>query len=63
MYGRNPGPFRLFCLCALYVLHFRSAVCLVYHINLTMGVVKETLTAGDGKNFPKKGDKLTMHYQ
>jgi hypothetical protein len=34
----------------------------VYHTNITMGVVKETITAGDGKNFPKKGDKLTMHY-
>merc|ERR1711998_703274 len=28
----------------------------------TMGVVVETITAGDGSTFPKKGDKLTMHY-
>jgi hypothetical protein len=28
-----------------------------------MGVIKETLVAGDGKTFPKKGDNLTMHYQ
>jgi|EP00544_Gedaniella_sp_CCMP2646_P006006 FK506-binding protein 1 len=27
-----------------------------------MGVIKETIVAGDGKTFPKKGDKLTMHY-
>lgn len=27
-----------------------------------MGVVKKTLQAGDGKTFPKTGDKLTMHY-
>jgi hypothetical protein len=27
-----------------------------------MGVIKETLVAGDGKSFPKKGDNLTMHY-
>jgi hypothetical protein len=30
---------------------------------ITMGVIKETLVAGDGKTFPKKGDNLTMHYQ
>jgi hypothetical protein len=23
---------------------------------------QETIVAGDGKTFPKKGDKLTMHY-
>merc|ERR1712075_18866 len=28
----------------------------------TMGVTKEIITAGDGKTFPQKGDKLTMHY-
>mmetsp|Transcript_34219 Transcript_34219/g.79583 ORF Transcript_34219/g.79583 Transcript_34219/m.79583 type:complete len:110 (-) Transcript_34219:104-433(-) len=27
-----------------------------------MGVTKETIKAGDGTNFPKKGDKVTMHY-
>jgi FK506-binding protein 1 len=25
-------------------------------------VTVETITAGDGKTFPKKGDQLTMHY-
>lgn len=28
----------------------------------TMGVDKEILKAGDGENFPKSGDMLTMHY-
>merc|ERR1712100_575377 len=27
-----------------------------------MGVEIETITPGDGKTFPQKGDKLTMHY-
>ena len=27
-----------------------------------MGVTKEVQREGDGENFPKKGDKLTMHY-
>merc|ERR1711903_433449 len=27
-----------------------------------MGVTVETITPGDGSTFPKKGDKLTMHY-
>merc|ERR1719473_648764 len=27
-----------------------------------MGVTKEVTQAGDGKNFPKKGDTVTMHY-
>eukprot|EP00467_Chlorarachnion_reptans_P017222 CAMPEP_0114505984 /NCGR_PEP_ID=MMETSP0109-20121206/11163_1 /TAXON_ID=29199 /ORGANISM="Chlorarachnion reptans, Strain CCCM449" /LENGTH=178 /DNA_ID=CAMNT_0001684497 /DNA_START=180 /DNA_END=716 /DNA_ORIENTATION=- len=27
-----------------------------------MGVEVKTISAGDGKNFPKKGDKLAMHY-
>ena len=27
-----------------------------------MGVTKEVIKAGDGATFPKKGDKLTMHY-
>eukprot|EP00521_Asterionellopsis_glacialis_P004439 CAMPEP_0195268958 /NCGR_PEP_ID=MMETSP0706-20130129/13474_1 /TAXON_ID=33640 /ORGANISM="Asterionellopsis glacialis, Strain CCMP134" /LENGTH=108 /DNA_ID=CAMNT_0040323957 /DNA_START=64 /DNA_END=390 /DNA_ORIENTATION=- len=27
-----------------------------------MGVTKTTTAPGDGVNFPKKGDKLTMHY-
>ncbi|KAI8384771.1 peptidyl-prolyl cis-trans isomerase [Radiomyces spectabilis] len=27
-----------------------------------MGVTVETLSPGDGKTFPKKGDKVTMHY-
>merc|ERR1711907_404103 len=28
----------------------------------SMGVEVETVTPGDGKTFPKKGDKLSMHY-
>ena len=28
-----------------------------------MGVSKEILREGDGQNYPKKGDKLTMHYR
>jgi len=27
-----------------------------------MGVTKRTLQEGDGANYPKKGDKLKMHY-
>eukprot|EP00563_Minutocellus_polymorphus_P018788 CAMPEP_0197716500 /NCGR_PEP_ID=MMETSP1434-20131217/1375_1 /TAXON_ID=265543 /ORGANISM="Minutocellus polymorphus, Strain CCMP3303" /LENGTH=109 /DNA_ID=CAMNT_0043300873 /DNA_START=57 /DNA_END=386 /DNA_ORIENTATION=+ len=27
-----------------------------------MGVTKDIITPGDGKNFPKPGNKLTMHY-
>ena len=27
-----------------------------------MGVEIETITAGDGENFPKKGDKVNVHY-
>eukprot|EP00549_Striatella_unipunctata_P024736 CAMPEP_0118715104 /NCGR_PEP_ID=MMETSP0800-20121206/26662_1 /TAXON_ID=210618 ORGANISM="Striatella unipunctata, Strain CCMP2910" /NCGR_SAMPLE_ID=MMETSP0800 /ASSEMBLY_ACC=CAM_ASM_000638 /LENGTH=128 /DNA_ID=CAMNT_0006621181 /DNA_START=75 /DNA_END=461 /DNA_ORIENTATION=- len=27
-----------------------------------MGVNKETIKEGDGTNFPKEGDQLTMHY-
>ncbi|KXS18487.1 peptidyl-prolyl cis-trans isomerase, partial [Gonapodya prolifera JEL478] len=27
-----------------------------------MGVTREVIKAGDGANFPKKGDKVTMHY-
>ncbi|KAJ3081253.1 FK506-binding protein 1 [Quaeritorhiza haematococci] len=27
-----------------------------------MGVTKELIKAGDGRNFPKKGDTVTMHY-
>jgi FK506-binding protein 1 len=27
-----------------------------------MGVEKEMLSPGDGENFPKEGDMLTMHY-
>lgn len=27
-----------------------------------MGVENEILKAGDGENFPKQGDELTMHY-
>lgn len=27
-----------------------------------MGVENEVITAGDGTNFPKVGDQLTMHY-
>ena len=26
------------------------------------GVTVTTITAGDGKTYPKKGDRLTMHY-
>ncbi|CAB9511417.1 FK506-binding protein 2 [Seminavis robusta] len=28
-----------------------------------MGVTKETIREGDGENFPKKGNKLQMHYK
>ena len=28
-----------------------------------MGVTKEIIREGDGTNFPKKGDKLSMHYK
>ncbi|GAA5872938.1 hypothetical protein JCM8547_003269 [Rhodosporidiobolus lusitaniae] len=28
----------------------------------TMGVTVETIAPGDGVNFPKKGDTVTMHY-
>ena len=28
-----------------------------------MGVTKDILREGDGENYPKKGDKLTMHYR
>uniref|UniRef100_A0A7S1GFW4 peptidylprolyl isomerase n=1 Tax=Cyclophora tenuis TaxID=216820 RepID=A0A7S1GFW4_CYCTE len=27
-----------------------------------MGVTKETISPGDGRNFPQRGDKLAMHY-
>ncbi|KQX16759.1 hypothetical protein ASC82_00415 [Streptomyces sp. Root431] len=27
-----------------------------------MGVTREVIKAGDGKNFPKPGDTVTMHY-
>lgn len=27
-----------------------------------MGVTVENLGGGDGQNFPKKGDKVTIHY-
>ena len=27
-----------------------------------MGVTVETISQGDGVNYPKKGDQLTMHY-
>ncbi|KAI8981782.1 FK506-binding protein 1 [Mycotypha africana] len=27
-----------------------------------MGVTIDTIAPGDGKNFPKKGDTVTMHY-
>jgi len=27
-----------------------------------MGVTVETISAGDGKTFPKKGDKVSIHY-
>eukprot|EP01137_Pigoraptor_chileana_P009384 Opistho-2@57536 len=28
----------------------------------TMGVTVETITPGDGKSFPKRGDTVTVHY-
>lgn len=28
-----------------------------------MGVTKKILQAGDGQNFPKPGDKVSMHYR
>ncbi|KAI0634948.1 hypothetical protein C8Q77DRAFT_1104917 [Trametes polyzona] len=27
-----------------------------------MGVTVEVITPGDGKNFPRRGDKVTIHY-
>ncbi|KAG2177183.1 hypothetical protein INT43_007840 [Umbelopsis isabellina] len=27
-----------------------------------MGVTVDTISAGDGQNFPKKGDRVTIHY-
>ncbi|CCX05803.1 macrolide-binding protein FKBP12 [Pyronema domesticum] len=30
--------------------------------SINMGVTKTTISAGDGVNFPKAGDSLTMHY-
>ena len=27
-----------------------------------MGITRDTIKAGDGVNFPKQGDQLTMHY-
>ncbi|MCB5169595.1 FKBP-type peptidyl-prolyl cis-trans isomerase [Streptomyces bambusae] len=27
-----------------------------------MGVTRDVITAGDGQNFPKPGDSITMHY-
>merc|ERR1711981_1253700 len=32
------------------------------HESNKMGVTVETITPGDGSTFPKKGDKLSMHY-
>ncbi|KAF5378680.1 hypothetical protein D9757_009542 [Collybiopsis confluens] len=32
------------------------------HVGENCGVTIETLTAGDGKNFPKKGDTVHIHY-
>ncbi|PRP86864.1 hypothetical protein PROFUN_05081 [Planoprotostelium fungivorum] len=31
-------------------------------IRTRMGVTVETISAGDGKNFPKSGDKVSIHY-
>lgn len=31
-------------------------------LTTNMGVTKETVTPGDGKTFPQKGNKLAMHY-
>jgi FK506-binding protein 1 len=28
-----------------------------------MGVTNETIREGDGENFPKKGNRLSMHYK
>ncbi|GHJ84288.1 hypothetical protein NliqN6_0690 [Naganishia liquefaciens] len=34
-----------------------------FHTTLTrMGVEVQTITPGDGQNFPKKGDTVSMHY-
>jgi FKBP-type peptidyl-prolyl cis-trans isomerase len=27
-----------------------------------MGVTKEVIAAGDGQNYPRPGDQVTMHY-
>lgn len=45
------------CSCAAVVLR---ACCGCHRISA--GVVVETLRPGDGTNFPKQGDQLTMHY-
>ncbi|KAF5355896.1 hypothetical protein D9756_004353 [Leucocoprinus leucothites] len=36
--------------------------CVVKTYYSTMGVTIEKITSGDGVNFPKKGDKVTIHY-
>ena len=35
----------------------------VIKVSVAMGVTKDITQAGDGRTFPKAGDKLTMHYQ
>ncbi|KAI8896956.1 hypothetical protein BC833DRAFT_595590 [Globomyces pollinis-pini] len=34
----------------------------IFSSKTNMGVTKELIKAGDGVNFPKKGDQVTMHY-
>ncbi|KAJ3292018.1 hypothetical protein BCR33DRAFT_786661 [Rhizoclosmatium globosum] len=41
---------------------FSNSVRSFHSSRFNMGVTKEVLKAGDGKNFPKKGDTVTMHY-
>jgi FKBP-type peptidyl-prolyl cis-trans isomerase len=45
------------------VTHFNGTdkVC-IKKKQLKMGVTKEILREGDGANYPKKGNKLSMHY-
>lgn len=35
---------------------------LIYNSSFTMGVTKQTLSNGNGVDYPKKGDNVEMHY-
>ena len=38
---------------------------IIYHFapETNPSALQEVISPGDGTNFPKEGDKLTMHYQ